>query len=114
MTMKKIFLTLVLLSLCEFCFSQSAVKKDIRMQQAEKMFKNALIKHFIHPNQLEEESWAECQVSIQSLVEKFEEDFLEIKIEKAFKNADVTNYFRPIFIYADGREFSFSAFKIMQ
>ena len=114
MTMKKIFLTLVLLSLGEFCFSQSAVKEDIRMQQAEKMFKNALVKHFIHPNQLEEESWAEYQLYIKNLLEKFEEDFVEIRLEKAFKSSDATNYFSPIFVYADGREFNLPAFKIMQ
>lgn len=114
MDMKKIFSTLILLCLTGFCFGQQPIKEDIRLQRAEEFFKSALIKHFIHPKQLDKESWVECQSSIKNLVEKFEEDFVEIRIEKAFKSADVTNYFSAIFIYKDGREFVLPAFKIMQ
>lgn len=114
MNMKKTFSTLVLFCLTGFCFAQHPVNDNLRIQQAEEFFKSALIKHFIHPKQLEEKSWIECQSSIKNLIEKFEEDFVEIRIEKAFKSADVTNYFSPIFIYEDGREFVLPAFKIMQ
>lgn len=114
MNMKKIFSTLSLLCLTGFCFAQQPAEESLRLKQAEAFFKSALIKHFIHPNQLEQKSWRECQSSIKNLVEKFEDDFIEIRIEKAFNNADVTNYFSAIFIYEDGREFVLSAFKIMQ
>jgi len=95
-------------------FAQNPVIQDSRAQQAEELFKSVLIKNFIHPDQLDEESWTQCRSSINGLLEKFEEDFVAIRLEKAFKNADVTNYFTPIFIYADGREFNLTAFKIMQ
>ena len=112
--MLRLFSSLILLFITGFCFAQQAEEDSLRLQRAEELFKSALIQHFIHPNQLEKESWLECQASIENLVNKFEEDFVEIRIEKAFNNADVTNYFRPIFIYEDGREFFLPAFKIMQ
>lgn len=112
--MKKIFSTLSLLCLTGFCFAQQPAEESLRLKQAEAFFKSALIKHFIHPKQLEKKSWIECQSSIKNLVEKFEENFVEIRIEKAFKSADVTNYFNPVFVYEDGREFVLPAFKIMQ
>ena len=112
--MLKLFSSLTFLFITGFCFAQQPEEDSLRLQQAEEMFKNALIKHFIHPNQLEEKSWKECQSSIKNLVGKFKENFVEIKIEKAFKSAEVTNYFSAIFIYQDGREFVLPAFKIMQ
>ena len=89
-------------------------KRKFKATTGRRTFKSALIQHFIHPNQLEKESWLECQASIENLVNKFEEDFVEIRIEKAFKSSDVTNYFRPIVVFEDGREFFLPAFKIMQ
>lgn len=112
--MKKIFSVIVMLGLTGFCFAQSPVKEELRMQQAEKMFKNTLIQYFIHPDQIEKESWVECRLFIKNLLEKYPEDFIAIKIEQAYKSADVTNYFSPIFIYADGKKFRLPAFKTMQ
>lgn len=112
--MLRLFSSHILLFITGFCFAQQAEEDSLRLQQAEEFFKSALIKHFIHPNQLEKESWLECQASIENLVNKFEEDFVEIRIEKAFKSSDVTNYFRPIVVFEDGREFFLPAFKIMQ
>ena len=114
MNMKKIFSTLVLFCLTGFCFAQQPVKENLRLKKAEEFFKTALIQYFIHPKQLEKESWIECQDYIENLVNKFEGDFVEIRIEKAFKSSDVTNYFSPIFVYEDGREFFLPPFKIMQ
>ena len=112
--MQKIFSAFILFCLSGFCLAQQPEKENLRLQQAEEFFKSALIQHFIHPKQLEKESWLECQASIENLVNKFEEDFVEIRIEKAFKSSDVTNYFRPIVVFEDGREFFLPAFKIMQ
>lgn len=112
--MLRLFSSLTLLFITGFCFAQQPEEDSLRLQRAEEFFKSALIKHFIHPNQLEQKSWRECQSSIKNLVEKFEDNFIEIRIEKAFNNADVTNYFSAIFIYEDGREFILPAFKIMQ
>ena len=114
MKMKKIISAFILFCLSGFCFAQQPVKENLRLQQVEEFFKTALIQYFIHPKQLEKESWIECQASIENLVNKFEGDFVEIRIEKAFKSSDVTNYFSPIFVYEDGREFFLPPFKIMQ
>ena len=97
-----------------FCYAQQAEKENLRIQLAEEFFKTALIQYFIHPKQLEKESWIECQASIENLVNKLEREFVEIRIEKAFKSSDVINYFSPIFVYEDGREFFLPPFKIMQ
>ena len=70
---------------------------DSRAQQAEELFKSALIKNFIHPDQLDEESWTQCRSSINGLLEKFEEDFVAIRLEKAFKSSEATNLFYPHF-----------------
>ena len=51
---------------------------------------------------------------IRHLVEKKEEDFVEIRIERAFKRSSETNLFRPVFVYADGQVYPMPAFKIMQ
>lgn len=112
--MLRLFSSLILLFITGFCFAQQPEEDSLRLQRAEEFFKSALIKHFIHPNQLEQKSWRECQSSIKNLVEKFDDDFIEIRIEKAFNSADVTNYFSAILIYEGGREFILPAFKIMQ
>ena len=112
--MEKIFAALILFCLSGFCRAQQPEKENLRQQQAEELFKTALIQYFIHPKQLENESWIECRASIESLVNKFEEDFVEIRIEKAFKSSKVTNYFSPIFVYEDGRGVILPPFKIMQ
>ncbi len=114
MLMKNLLSFLSLMCFVVNSFAQKPVIQYSRTQQAEELFKSALIKNFIHPDQLDEESWTQCRLSINGLLEKFEEDFVAIRLEKAFKNADATNYFTPIFIYADGREFNLPAFKIMQ
>ena len=44
---------------------------------------------------------------------KEEEDFVEVRFDRAFKNADAPNYFSPIFVYADGRAYTLPI-KIMQ
>ncbi len=85
-----------------------------RLEKNTSLFKQSLIRHFIHPEQLDAQNWAQCQASIQHLVQKFEEDFIAVRLEKAFKRSEVTNYFSPVFIYADGREFRLTAFRIMQ
>ncbi len=114
MLMKNLFSFLCLMCFVVNSFAQNPVIHDSRIQQAEEIFKSALIKNFIHPDQLDEESWTQCRTSINGLLEKFEEDFVAIRLEKAFKSSEATNYFTPIFIYADGREFNLPAFKIMQ
>lgn len=109
---------LLLTSLCLCCmaigFGQDKTKTSLRLEKAEALFNAALIQHFIHPNQLDTKNWAQCQDSMENLIGKFEEDFIAIRFEKAFRSAEVTNYFTPVFIYADGREFSFPAFNILQ
>lgn len=110
--------TLLFISLClccmAICFGQDKTRASLRLKKAEALFKAALIQHFIHPNQLEAKQWSQTQRSIENLIETFDEDFIAIRIEKAFKSSEANNYFSPIFVYADGREFRLAAFKILQ
>ena len=112
--MKKKLFFFTVLGFMALCTAQKSKVSPIRMQKAEMLFRETLIKYFIHPEQLDAQNWVNCQGSIKNLLDKFEEDFVDIRLEKAFKSSPVTYYFTPIFIYADGREFTLPAFKIMQ
>ena len=48
------------------------------MEKGTDLFRTALIKHFIHPTQLDQQNWQHCLSSIRLLLEKEEEDFVEI------------------------------------
>ena len=85
-----------------------------RVEHSTKLFRSTLIEHFIHPDQLDKRNWKFCEQLIRHLVEKREDDFIDIRIERAFLLSENTDVFRPIFIYADGQRYPMPAFKIMQ
>lgn len=105
--------------ICFFlCFSLLAFNQidedEKRVEKGTQLFRAVLIEHFIHPRQLDKHNWKHCVEMIRNLVEKKEEDFVEIRIERAFKRSSETNLFRPVFIYADRQVYPMPAFKIMQ
>lgn len=105
--------------ICFFlCFSLLAFNQidedEKRVEKGTQLFRAALIEHFIHPKQLDKHNWKYCVEMIRNLVEKKEEDFVEIRIERAFKRSHETNLFRPVFVYADGQVYPMPAFKIIQ
>ena len=85
-----------------------------RVKRGTELLRLTLIEHFIHPNQLDLQNWSLCEETIRYLVDQREDDFIEIYIERAFLRSENTNIFRPIFIYADGKRYPMSPFKIMQ
>ena len=96
-----------------FAFSQPAdIEK--RVERGTELFRSTLIEHFIHPDQLDKQNWNLCKDMIRNLVEKREDEFIDIRIERAFLLSENTDVFRPIFIYADGQRYPMPAFKIMQ
>ena len=108
-------LAIFLFFCCSFGWGQHKENElSLRMEKGTDLFRAALIKHFIHPTQLDQQNWQHCLSSIRLLLEKEEEDFVEVRFDQAFKNADAPNYFSPIFVYADGRAYTLPTFKIMQ
>ena len=96
-----------------FAFSQPTdIEK--RVERGTELFRSTLIEYFIHPDQLDKRNWKFCEQLIRHLVEKREDDFIDIRIERAFLRSEDTHIFRPIFIYADGQRYPMPAFKIMQ
>lgn len=94
-----------------------AQKEQVNNRRLEKgvaVFNHALQRVFIHPGQLDKENKALCRAYIEDLQKKLKEDFVDVQFERAFLSSDVTNYFRPVFIYPDGSTYSLPGFKIMQ
>lgn len=94
--------------------AQKEQVNNSRLEKGVAVFNRALQRVFIHPDQLDKENKNLCRAYIKDLQQKFEEDFVDVQFERAFLSSDVTNYFRPIFIYPDGSTYSPPGFKIMQ
>ena len=86
--------------------------QDRRYLNAEKKFDQALVYAFIHPQQLSPEGEKEKKRILKFVLERFEEDIVAVRIEKAFQKSPSTNIFRPVFIFADGKEISLWGFTI--
>ena len=86
--------------------------QDRRYLNAEKKFDQALVYAFIHPQQLSPEGEKEKKRILKFVLERFEEDVVAVRIEKAFQKSPSTNIFRPVFIFADRKEVSLWAFTI--
>lgn len=95
-------------------FGQTEYDKNIRLEKGITLFNMSLQKVFIHPDQLNDQNKKLCREYIQSLQEKFEEDFIEVQFEQAFRSSPVTHFFRPIFIYPNGQKYTLPGFQIMQ
>ena len=78
--------------------------QDRRYLNAEKKFDQALVYAFIHPQQLSPEGEKEKKRILKFVLERFEEDVVAVRIEKAFQKSPSTNIFRPVFIFANGKE----------
>ena len=86
--------------------------QDRRYLNAEKKFDQALVYAFIHPQQLSPEGEKEKKRILKFVLERFEEDVVAVRIEKAFQKSPSTNIFRPVFIFADRKEVPLWAFTI--
>ena len=86
--------------------------QDRRYLNAEKKFDQALVYAFIHPQQLSPEGEKEKKRILKFVLERFEEDVVAVRIEKAFQKSPSTNIFRPVFIFADRKEVPLWAFMI--
>ena len=86
--------------------------QDRRYLNAEKKFDQALVYAFIHPQQLSPEGEKEKKRILKFVLERFEEDVVAVRIEKAFQKSPSTNIFRPVFIFADRKEVPLWAFAI--
>ena len=86
--------------------------QDRRYLNAEKKFDQALVYAFIHPQQLSPEGEKEKKRILKFVLERFEEDIVAVRIEKAFQKSPSTNICRPVFIFADGKEVPLWAFTI--
>ena len=86
--------------------------QDCRYLNAEKKFDQALVYAFIHPQQLSPEGEKEKKRILKFVLERFEEDVVAVRIEKAFQKSPSTNIFRPVFIFADRKEISLWGFTI--
>lgn len=105
---------IIILFFCSLLPLNQTNEQEERVQKGTQLFRSALIEHFIHPRQLDRQNWRYCEKMIRYLVEKKEEDFIEIRIERAFQRSEDTHVFRPIFIYANGEKYPMPAFRIMQ
>lgn len=86
--------------------------QDRRYLNAEKKFDQALVYAFIHPQQLSPEGEKEKKRILKFVLERFEEDVVAVRIEKAFQKSPSTNIFRPVFIFTNGKEVPLWAFTI--
>ena len=86
--------------------------QDRRYLNAEKKFDQALVYAFIHPQQLSPAGEKEKKRILKFVLERFEEDVVAVRIEKAFQKSPSTNIFRPVFIFADRKEVPLWAFTI--
>lgn len=102
--------------ICLLCLSTllHAQTTSKRFQKAEERFDNALLEVFIHPEQLTAKGQENKHQMIEFILARFEEDFVDLRIEKAFKNSPETNFFRPVFIFDDGKRVPLWAFEIMR
>ena len=106
---------IVYLFLCYTLLSFSLqTNNETRFERGKALFRSALIEHFIHPAQLDQQNWRLCEKMIRHLIEKRDDDFVHVNIERAFKSSEDTHIFRPVFVYADGQKYHMAAFRIMQ
>ena len=103
---------LLLFLLFLWCIGMGQTPQDRRFLEAEKIFDQALVYAFIHPQQLSPEGEKEKKRILKFVLERFEEDVVAVRIEKAFQKSPSTNIFRPVFIFADRKEVPLWAFTI--
>ena len=107
-------LTVLILLFCSVGFAQQTDSKALRIERAEKRFDAALTRVFIHPDQLTEQGKRDKKRMIEYMVEQFENDFETVYIKKAFLKSEVSNVFRPVFVFANGKEIPLHGFEILQ
>ena len=95
-------------------FGQDQNNRAEAIEQAVVVFERDLMKVFIHPDQLDEKNSSLCRQYIEHILDRYTVSIVSVRFERAFKNSDATNIFKPIFLLANKQEVQMPNFKIMQ